>query len=37
MNLFPLMVKRRVGGLVKAYGFLMFINLYHIVTLGCVA
>ena len=29
------MVKRRVGGLVQAYGFLMFINLYHIVTLGC--
>ena len=29
------MVKRRVGGVVNAYVFLMFINLYHIVTLGC--
>ena len=29
------MVKRRVGWLVQAYVFLIFINLYHIVTLGC--
>lgn len=32
MNLFPLMVKRRVGGLVKAYVFSYLYRFYRFVT-----